>query len=362
MATRSALGLLLIAAFMPSIVPAPSAQNAPGQPIYDRSCEQAIADAGRMEADLAKQDDRIRRTEQMLASAEGQVSESRATLEDMALKAARDLVIKQLEMVREARARIEKAKGYSDLKDAAKQRRLAQLNQWVDRVVESGEAVEEAVSAGNLVSKRAELESAVVRNRATLTEYANFLQESGVSDDLGLKLATLAGPPGVLAVETFIVLRDVAFAVAGGVLSAQEAAQHRETLNTLKVMRAKVADFAFQLRAEATRCAPAPRPADRMMVTETPDASRPAGAPNASTAVEEKKGGDTGMMLLGAAAIAGGVGYYAYTKMCVEPTSNALTVCSSQGGSSSACKTALAEQDKYCKCKGFAGQSGGNCR
>ncbi|MEI6244929.1 MAG: hypothetical protein WCQ64_07760 [Acidobacteriota bacterium] len=75
-------------------------------------------------------------------------------------------------------------------------------------------------------------------------------------------------------------------------------------------------------------------------------------------------GGGPGGGTLLALAAAGGAGYYAYTKLknCVAPTANILDI-SCQNSSSSACKTALADQDAYCKCQGYSGfqASGGRC-
>jgi hypothetical protein len=107
---------------------------------------------------------------------------------------------------------------------------------------------------------------------------------------------------------------------------------------------------------------PVPTPAP---VPMTPADGSSAGAGGAGTkqpAVQPpQKGGVDPTTVLLVAALAGGAGYYAYTKMCAVPTDNVLTVCSSQGGSSAACKSAIAAADKYCKCKGYSGQSGGNC-
>ncbi len=368
MTVRPVIAVILTTSIVTTTLVRPAAQQAPGQPIYDRSCSQAIADAERLEADLVRQDERIRRTEQQLAAAEGAVSDSVSDLEGMALAHARDLALRQLETVRTLRRAIEARTPPSGRDDAATRRRLEMLNTWVDRIAEAGEQVEEVVSEGQILQRRAQLEGALVRNRATLADFANYLQETGVGDELGVKLAALAGPAGVLAVETAIVLRDVAFAAAGGYFSAQEAARHRETLGTLKAMRARVSDFAFQLRAEAARCTATPRPDDRINVTPPGDARMPPADPATSTPapkVEEKKGGggDT-LYWLGLAGLAGGAAYYAYGKTCTPPTQNVLTVCSSQGGSSSACQNAVNEQDKYCKCEGYGGfdRQFGGCR
>lgn len=342
----------------------PRIQQAPGRPIYDRSCEQAIADAERLEADLVRQDERIRRTEQQLAAAEGSRAEATAELEGMALKAVRDLAIRQLEAVRTLRRAIEARTPARNENEAATRRRLETLNQWVDRIQQAGEAIETTASRGQLLQRRAELDNALIRNRATVSDFANFLQESGVGDEVGVKLAALAGPAGVLAVETAIVLRDVAFAAAGGYFSAQEAARHRETLGTLKAMRDRVSDFAFQLRAEATRCAAAPRPADRISVT--PPSETPSTPPPPAPKAEEKNGGGGGDTLywLGLGGLVGAAAYYKYGRTCTVPTENTLSVCNSQGGSSEACRTAIAKSNEYCKCEGHSGfntQSGG-CR
>jgi len=75
--------------------------------------------------------------------------------------------------------------------------------------------------------------------------------------------------------------------------------------------------------------------------------------------------------VLGGAAVA--VGVYYHDKQaagggggakCTRPSTNPLTICSSQGGGSSACTSSLASWDSYCQCTGSSGfnRQTGSCR
>lgn len=52
-----------------------------------------------------------------------------------------------------------------------------------------------------------------------------------------------------------------------------------------------------------------------------------------------------------------------FCQTCTPPAENVLTVCSSQGGSSSACQNAIRAANQYCTCMGYAGfsTSTGSC-
>lgn len=329
--------------------------QAAGQPIFD--CSGLQSTAARLKAGLPVQNEWIRRTEEQLKAAREGVQQSKEALQGLALKTARDLAVHQLKMVRDLQTAIENARGYSSI---ARAKWLAR----VDTLKEGADAIEKLANAGKA---GADLGTAISKNRGTLEEFVKQVNESGISDELGLKAAEFAGPVGVAVVETFVAARDASFALWEGKMSADELNAAQRNLDQMRAARQAVESRAYELDGiVASECAPkAPAPKDRVSVqpAEPPAPPPPAATPvpppaKAPAAARPAKsgGGGTGVGVLLGLAVAGGAGYYVYnkSKTCVAPTSNILAICS-QSSSSSACKTALADQDAFCKCSGYSG-------
>lgn len=339
--------------------------QAPGAPI----CSGLTERADQLEAGLPVQKEWIRRTEEQLRAAEAGLVEPREAMLDIAYKNAQQLVLNQLKMVRGAREAIANARGASRLSEAATQRRLAQLNEWVDRIVESGEKVENAVKVGKAGVAGADFGRLVNVNRATLGEFVKFIESSGISDELGLKAAQFTGPVGVLIVESFMVGRDLLYAGLQGAMTVREIEAARVNLASLRAAHDNVASTAFNLRFESEKCLrdqPAPPPTqDRMLVTPPPGANPPASAPATpaeAPATKSGGGGDNAMMLLGATAIAGGVVYYGYNKYgkaCTKPSQPAYA-CDTNPNSST-CASQKAAWKTYCDCMGIETPPGAVC-
>lgn len=273
------------------------AQQAAGQPIFD--CTGMQATSARLKAGLPVQEEWIRSTEAQLRAAEDGVSQSKAALQDIALKAARDLVVHQLETVRAFETAIENARGFSSLNRA----------KWlgrVDDIKEMAEGVDGVVKLGTAGLAGNNLGMLMQKNRATLQDFINQVQESGISDELGLKAATFAGPAGVLVVESFTVARDVSFALLEGRMSANEAAAARENLGQMRAAKSAVESRAYELDSIlASDCAPRPTaPSDRILV-ET--AAEPPSAPPEQTPPSSGGGASAGKVV-GIVALVGGVG------------------------------------------------------
>jgi len=132
---------------------------------------------------------------------------------------------------------------------------------------------------------------------------------------------------------------------------ALQAGQFQQAQQNASDMRQNVADAmnaANQLGQLAALCNQAA--SDQQQAPATTASSATSGG-----------GGGGGALLLGL-AVAGGAGYYAYTKIknCGEADPGKIySVCSR--GTTAACRAAEAAQDAYCKCMGYSGQFGGNC-
>lgn len=339
--------------------------QAPGGPI----CSGLTERADRLEAGLPVQDQWIQKTEEQLRAAEAGLVEPRDALLDIALKSAQQLVLDQLKMVRGAREEIANARGFSRLSDAATERRLAQLNGWVDRIVKSGEEVEKVVKVGKAGVAGADFGRVINVNRATLGEFIKFIETSGISDELGLKAAQLTGPVGVLIVESFMVGRDLLYAGLQGAMTVRDVEAARDNLASLRASRDNVASKAFELRYESEKCLrdqPAP-PAtqDRMLVTPPPAGGAPASTPASPPAAppeQKKSGGPDPSVVLGVAALAGGAAYYGYQKYgktCTKPAQPAYAC--DTAPSSSQCASQKSEWKTYCDCAGIVTPPGAVC-
>jgi len=105
-------------------------------------------------------------------------------------------------------------------------------------------------------------------------------------------------------------------------------------------------------RADLNSLSPKPTTADGLPDIPEPP-SKPVDPP--------KEGGGSSAIIWGLAAAGGAV--YAVSELmpqdeggeCTVPSSNPLSICSSQGGGSTACKTALSDWGAYCKCTGKSG-------
>jgi hypothetical protein len=341
--------------------------QAPGAPIVD--CAGMQATAARLRAGLPVQDEWIARTEAQLRDAEAGIQQSQADLQQIAVKSARDLAAHQLAQVRVMRDMIEQQQGWSSL---TRRRWLSR----VDEIQKLGEEVDKAASVGTAGLEGFKLGTAIARNRAKLADFANFLQDSGISDEAAKMAAgAVLGPAGALLVESFAVSRDIFYAGLSGMLSADEAAVARQNLASMKAARQLAETKIFELEREPL-CAPrTPVPQDRIAIQPEPAAPPvaappPSTAPPATPAKSATKGGGPGAVTTLAILGAGGAaGLYAYNKYkssetCTPTTSNIISICSSQGGGSSQCKAAIAEATSYCQCLGYAtfDTGSGGCR
>lgn len=106
--------------------------------------------------------------------------------------------------------------------------------------------------------------------------------------------------------------------------------------------------------------------ATREAVSSPPDGTPEVAEPTAKPVdpPDEGNGGGNAIIwgLVGAAGVAVGVSQLMPAteaggtgRSCTRPSSNPLTVCSSQGGSSTACQNSLSEWGSYCRCTGSSG-------
>jgi len=329
----------------------PGQAQAAGQPIFD--CSGMQSTAARLRAGLPVQDEWIRRTEEQLKAAKEGVQQSKEALKELAMKTAKDLAVHQLEMVRQLQDAVKNAPGA-----IAKAKWLARI----DTMKEGAEAVEKATTSLNA---GVDLGVAIRQNRATLEEFLKQVQESGISDELGVKAAELAGPVGVAVVETFVAARDAFFAGYSGKMSLDEQDAAERNLAQMRAAKSAVESRAYELEGiVAAECAPKPpAPKDRMMFPDPAPAAAPAPpqpAPQPApvpTARQSSGHGSAGTVVMLGLAAAGGVVLYqakkqAATANCVAPTADIPSLCASSNRA--ACSAALADQLAYCQCEGYS--------
>lgn len=335
-----------------SVVPGQAA----GQPIFD--CVGLQATAARMRAGLPAQDEAIRRTQEQLDSARAGVKESVQEAQMLALKEAAGAAVHQLDYIREAKAAIAKSA-------ASNATRLKWLG-YLDKIKDAADKVQNLTSSG---AAGANLGAAIRDNQLTLSNFAKELEGSGISDELGKAAAmAVAGPAGGLAVEVAISARDAIAAGWNLYNNASEADAAQRNLDQMRQARSAIDSRLYQideiLTSAESKCTPPPvQPQDRIM-TQSPAGDPPPYTPvppaTSAAALTKHKGGGggavLGVLLVGIA----GAGVYGYaknkygTKNCTAPTADIIAICGA-GSGSTACKTALANQDAYCKCEGYAG-------
>ncbi|MEI6244931.1 MAG: hypothetical protein WCQ64_07770, partial [Acidobacteriota bacterium] len=142
----------------------------------------------------------------------------------------------QLKMVRELQDAIENARGYSSI---ARAKWLAR----VDKLKEGADAIDKLAKSGKA---GADLGTAISKNRGSLEEFVKQVNESGISDELGLKAAEFAGPVGVAVVETFVAARDASFALWEGKMSADELNAAQRNLDQMRAARQAVESRAYE--------------------------------------------------------------------------------------------------------------------
>jgi len=332
-------------------------QQAAGNPIFD--CTGMQQTSARLKAGLPVQDEWIRRTEEQLRAAERGVTESKQALQDLAIKNAIQLAQSQLSAAADMKTALENAKGFSTLK-------RGQWLQKVDRIKQLGEQIDNASKVGNSAIAGNNLGKLMQENRATLQDFINQISESGIADELGIKAASFAGPVGVLVVETFMVARDTALALGGGVISASEAATARQNLDQMRLARRDVANRANELdkilASPESNCTPKPAaPQDRIQVQRPADTpatppATPAPAPSLPTTPSAKGGGGPGPLtwvLIGVAGAAGAVvasTYTPYTDDYTTPlgSTGGGTTTGGGGGTSSTTATYSATVQRSC--------------
>jgi hypothetical protein len=328
--------------------------QAAGNPIVD--CTGMRATSERLKAGLPVQDEWIRRTEEQLRAAERGVTESKEALQDIAIKQAIQLAQSQLSAAADMKTALENARGFSTLK-------RGQWLQKVDRIKQLGEQIDNASKVGNSAIAGNNLGKLMQENRATLQDFINQISESGIADELGIKAASFAGPAGVLVVETFMVARDTALALGGGVISASEAATARQNLDQMRLARRDVANRAYELDsiiASTRECTPTPAPQDRIQVQRPADTAPPTAAgtptPSLPTTPSAKGGGGPGPLtwvLIGVAGAAAGVvasTYTGYTDDFTTPlgSTGGGTTSGSGGGTSGGTATYSATVQRSC--------------
>jgi len=350
---RATIALLVVSAISPFHgYAAAFEQQAAGNPIFD--CTGMQQTSARLKAGLPVQDEWIRRTEEQLRAAERGVTESKQALQDMAIKNAIQLAQSQLSAAADMKTALENARGFSTLK-------RGQWLQKVDRIKQLGEQIDNASKVGTSAVAGNNLGKLMQENRATLQDFINQISESGIADELGIKAASFAGPVGVLVVETFMVARDTALALGGGVISASEAATARQNLDQMRLARRDVANRAFELdkilASPESNCTPKPpAPQDRIQVQRP--AETPATTPSLPTTPAAKGGGGPGPLTWALIGVAGAAGvvvastYQPYTDDYTTPlgstSTSTSTTGSSGGGTSSSTATYGATVQRSC--------------
>lgn len=315
--------------FVLAVPPATAAQDgfqAAGSPILP-GCADMQNTVNRLKAGLPLQNEWIKRSEDQLRSAEEGVRGSQEELQNMALKAATDLATRQLDMIRDMKAGIAKAAA----SNATRQKWLDR----VDRIRAAAEKVDQAQKLGKAGVEGNQLGAAIAQNRAQLVDFIKFVNEAGISDDLGLKAAEFAGPAGVAVVETFTVARDVLYATFQGKMSADEADVHRKNLDAMRNAKADVETRIYELNTDlaSTRCTPTPKPEDRMGIKKDPEPAPPAPAATATPKDKQQKTPPSAAKLLGTLVVAGGVGVGTYYYL--DKALNKVEGTGTGGGSSS---------------------------
>jgi hypothetical protein len=316
--------------------PAPGSRDAqgeaPGQPIFD--CAGMRATSASLKAGLPRQDEWIRHTEDLLRAAEEGVSQSREALQAIALKGALDLVVHQLETIRQLQNAVDNARGFSLVTRATWMRRI-------ENIEKAAEGVEAAEKLGVAGVAGYDLGTALQKNRATLEDFIKQVQESGIGDELGGKAALLAGPAGALVAETFTVARDVFFAGFQGKMSADAADEHRRALAQMRAVRRAVANHVDELDrilASSDCAAPAAPPRDRITTTPPPEQPKPKAKP---TPAAKRGGGPGAGIIIAGAAVAAGVAAAAASKA-------ANTDGSQSSGGNSSCAQYNASAGRCC--------------
>lgn len=367
-ALGTCLSLLISTAAPAPVYSAPQAQ-AGGRPIFD--CSGLQATAARLRAGLPAQDEAIRRTEAQLREARQGRREAAGDLQLALLKTATLAAEETLKTVKEAQEAISAATGSA-----------ANRKKWFDRyeaVKKSAEAIEKLTNSGK---SGAEVGAAVREHQATVRKLVADLESSGISDELGVKLAEFAGPMGAVTVSLAIAARDLIYAGVSSYLSGSEVEAAERNLDDMRQARRAVESRIFEMEGivRSPDCAPRPAtPPNRSAVAPpasggsptvppstapgTPATPAPSSPATQSPAPQAKGGGGGGLLLLALAGV-GGAGYYAYAKNKTEncgsnPSGQIASSCSV--GNTSACRTAEANMDAYCRCNGYSGQYGGNC-
>jgi hypothetical protein len=149
--------LLALSGPVPARARADAAQaQAAGAPIVP-SCGAMQATVNKLKSGLPLQDEWIKRSEAQLRAAEDGVRGAQEELQSMALKAAVDLVDRQLEIVRELKSGIAKAAASN-----------ATRQKWLDRVdmiKKAAEKVEDAEKLGKAGVEGNQLGAAIAQNR-----------------------------------------------------------------------------------------------------------------------------------------------------------------------------------------------------
>ena len=338
--------------------------QAAGGPIFD--CSGLQNTATRLRSGLPAQDEAIRRTQEQLDAARQGLKESVQEAQMLALKEAAGAAVHQLDYVREAKAGIAKA--------AASNANRLKWNAYVDKIKDAAEALQNLTSSG---ASGVNIGAAIRQNQLTLATFAKELEGSGISDELGKAAATaIAGPAGGLAVEIGISARDAIAAGWNLYNNATEADAAQRNLDQMRQARSAIDSRLYEINdILATECAPPPAPPKDRIMTQPPAPEpppyTPVPAPPPAPAQPQHHGGGGGAVVGVLLAGAAGVAVYGYAKnkygtgadttTCTAPTADIIAICGA-GSGSSACKTALANQDSYCKCLGYAGFNAGSGR
>jgi hypothetical protein len=351
-------------------------QWAGGQPIH-RSCTELTAAIERMRDVLQLQEQWIRSGETQVNAAVTGVLNSMQAADAYVESSARNVVLRLLKEIGTLRTKARLLAGMGLDKDA--RRRILALEKKAERIDKFASEMLQRLERNGVEN---DFFKKLREGKVELMELLVFADQSGLAEHLLAPMVKV--PVGAVTAELTRLLIEVSLLGGDHVVTESELQRAQADLSDLKSTRDYNRSILASLeseRAAAAAQSPCPevnsaRPQNPSGLTPPlPDPSMaPSSPPNATPApkkpaqVQEKKGGGGDAVTIGLLGAAAVVGYYGYDEwkksqggQCTPPSVNPLTVCSSQGGSSPACQSALADQRAYCTCLGL-GYSGGQCR
>lgn len=353
----------------------PPEWGAQGGPIY-RPCDSIAGAITQMRTGMATQEGWLRSAEAQLRAAENGALESEQARRDFFFNHLQDFALGQLQEVATLKRKVKLLETVGLDKEA--RRRVLALEKKAERV---NKLADELLKKQREADAEFDYSKKLRENKAELMDLLKMAEETGMAEHLVSTLA-MAGPFGKLAAESGKLVIDASLLAYGSVISEEELRRARADLNLLRETHKRnlgiISDLE-QERADAMAAGQCPgaspsqgqQQAGSSLTPPLPDPPAAAPPPNATPVPKpapkpEKKGsGMSDALFYGGLGGLVGVAYLysEYGKageQCTPPAQNVLTVCSSQGGSSAACQSAVAAQKAYCSCLGL-GYSGGNC-